>query len=118
MYELNGVCNDEACTFQHERDYLVSHYDALKIVLPKSGKALHGIGKGESSQIYEHLAKDQLEANFGGEEWKLRADAAAARKSTLLSDTQDNDQLLTTVGKFFGLPSRTSIFPIHLPKEV
>jgi hypothetical protein len=29
-FELHGVCNDEQCAYQHERDYLLSHHNAYE----------------------------------------------------------------------------------------
>jgi len=60
-YELNGVCNDETCQFQHEKDYLLSDKDAylsLRKYMPSRDESVEHKQEHEN---YELIAKSYIE---------------------------------------------------------
>ncbi|KAF0693474.1 Aste57867_15571 [Aphanomyces stellatus] len=61
-FELNGVCNDEQCSYQHERDYLMSHHNAyVEFMRSFSGDGGRDIEPMEPLE-YENMAVEAVEA--------------------------------------------------------
>ncbi|CAK4086599.1 unnamed protein product [Aphanomyces euteiches] len=60
-FELNGICNDEKCNYQHERDYLMSHRDAYLELTRKLGSEDNEDTDSVEPLEYETMASNVVE---------------------------------------------------------
>lgn len=130
-FELTGGCKNESCEMQHERDYLVSHYDALYELMSydKSLKTRFRVSRNQSNSEYEKYAREFVDQyhekhqNVWDASAKQHVDDnisnTATKKAKKLSDIYVDDfkQCHKVLSKAFGNKSFPFVtFPPQIMK--